>query len=249
MPTTDQINVRRRCRIALGATLLAGAAALVYVGFGRRHLAIPIVVATWPCALVAGWLPRVLTRPGPERDAHGVAALILPVAGVVLMLPITMGLPQLRREPDYLEVWMGLAICHSTFLVMGALLRAVQLVRGLPAWSTWRVYAHSLWPLVMLLVGYYGFFVGVVGAVLLIPTLFFRFKDSTPAEGSRPWPSAFVMGAVVLAALIVALESRSLVLFVGGLFSLPAIRAMGPIAVRERLQIARTPPVAITHQR
>jgi hypothetical protein len=70
-----------------------------------------------------------------------------------------------------------------------------------------------------------------------------------PAEGSRPWPSIFVTGAVVLAALIFVLEAHSLVLFVGGLFALPVIRAMGPIAVRERLQIARTPPVAITRRR
>jgi hypothetical protein len=187
MATTHQVIARRIGRITFGAVLLAGTlylvAASVADGDPPLHLGIHgIVLSIWLLAALAGCAARWLAgrvRPAVAPDWRFAASLSVPVAGIALLLPITLHMPValIIGGSDGFRTWVSLSawIAGPAHLVFAAtsVLRTHQLVAGVRAWSPYRVYATtvitSCVPYV-LLVGIPPALVAITG-VLFLPLL------------------------------------------------------------------------------
>jgi len=178
-PIENRIFAREVGRLAFGTVLLAGvawlAAVLVMGSFEYpEHLPLQvpaelvrfrptqIVVATWLAAIAAGFVAhRICVRRGgpPGSGARFTASLIVPTAGVALLLPITLHLPVIallseHRGPIRLlagvdfELWAvgSLWITWHAHLVFAGLaaLRARQLAAGRPAIRPRAIYAATV---------------------------------------------------------------------------------------------------------
>jgi hypothetical protein len=161
MPTMNRIFARQVGRLAFGGVLLAGVTWLVAVlgtgSFahpGRYHppLRVPaweIIVATWLAALVAGRAARAIAGQfGGLRspDARFAASLVVPTAGVALLLPVTLHLPvvALLADLEFFDVWaMGslwiTGLAHVVFAGLCAL-RAGELAAGKRAVPPYAIY-------------------------------------------------------------------------------------------------------------
>src|SRR5262249_49841556 len=111
----NQIFARQIGRLVFGAVLLAGVAWLIaalgmeaFAGFGPYKLtprfpASEIIAVTWLAALAAGAAARAIAarRVSPRSlDARFAASLMVPAAGVALLLPITFHLPVVALLAD-----------------------------------------------------------------------------------------------------------------------------------------------------
>jgi hypothetical protein len=161
MPTMNRIFARQVGRLAFGGVLLAGVTWLVAVlGTGsfahpgpyHSPLRLPaweIIAATWLAALGAGQAARAIAvRFGGLRspDARFAASLVVPTAGIALLLPVTLQLPvvALLADLDFFDIWaMGslwiTGLAHVVFAGLCAA-RARELAAGKRAVSPYAIY-------------------------------------------------------------------------------------------------------------
>jgi hypothetical protein len=159
MVSMNPIYARRLGRIAFGAVLLAGVAALVggawtpgphgAVRFGAAR----IVLVTWCAALAAGVVVHAIAgrmRWSRAPEALFAASVTVPVAGIALLLPITLHLPVVLLIADAraFDIWVvaslwitGLA--HAVFAAL-CVRRARQLIAGRPATAPRKIYVATL---------------------------------------------------------------------------------------------------------
>ena len=144
------VHGKRVGRIAAGATLIVGAAALVYLLAETRRpnvaYAIPVI---WAAAAVAYVLGAVL---GSRRTLDhalelAVPGLAVPAAGVALMLPLTLHLlvgVAFLSAVRHFDDWAAMSAIFTgpTHLVLAALVaqRAQQLATGVPAMTPAKIY-------------------------------------------------------------------------------------------------------------
>lgn len=156
-----QIFARRVGRIAFGVVLLIGVAAVATsawsasLGTNRvpRLDAARTISLTWLAAVIAGVAARAIAARIPwsrSSEALFVESLIVPTAGIALLLPITLHMPLalLVADSSAFDIWVmgSLWITGLTHLVFAALcvMRARQLVAGRPALSPRRIYVVTL---------------------------------------------------------------------------------------------------------
>src|SRR5262245_57784890 len=147
MPMMSQIFARRVGRIAFGLVLLLGVASLATAAWTgsagvqnpARFGAARLVVLTWFAAPVAGRVVRAIAahlRWRPAAGALFAESVIVPTAGIALLLPITFHLPVVVAVADAgaFDFWItaSLWITGLAHLVFAGLcvLRARQLVAG-----------------------------------------------------------------------------------------------------------------------
>jgi len=157
----NRIFARQVGRLVFGGVLLAGVTWLVAVlgagSFahpGRYHpplgtSASEIITLTWIAAIAAGAIARAIAgRFGGPRspDARFAASLIVPTAGIALLLPVTLHLPvvALLADLEFFDVWaMGslwiTGLAHAVFAGLCAL-RAHELAAGKRAVSPYAIY-------------------------------------------------------------------------------------------------------------
>lgn len=178
-PIENRIFARQAGRLAFGGVLLAGAAwliAMLVVGSFEPSTDLPVqvsaplvwltakqtIAATWLAAIAAGLLVhRIAVRRGgpPGSHARFAASLVVPTAGVALLLPITLHLPVIALCTDRWEPFPALAGLNFALWAMGSLwltwhahlvfaglaaLRARQLAAGRPAVSPRAIYAATV---------------------------------------------------------------------------------------------------------
>lgn len=163
MPTTSQVIARRIGRIAFGSVLLIGVAWLVATTCsgelmrrsmrGPRLDAAAILGLTWLAAAVAGmvaWRVAARLRLAGNPGTLFAESLMVPAAGIALVLPITLHLPVVLalgdREAFDTWVWVSLwitGLAHAVFAFTSAR-RGYQLVAGKPAWSPRKIYAVTV---------------------------------------------------------------------------------------------------------
>jgi hypothetical protein len=157
-----RIIARRLGRIAFGIVLLIGVSTLVHralahEGSGRQastELAC-IIAGAWVGGAAFGWLVRLVAQAVLVRRAQAVpealfaASLIVPIAGIALLLPITLHLPFAFafgisgfQDWVYASIWITGAT-HVALAVMCAL-RAHRLAQGRPAMSPLRIYTIAV---------------------------------------------------------------------------------------------------------
>ena len=164
MRTTSQMIARRIGRITFGGVLLAGVVHLIVAACsgelgresiyaGRNLDAARTIELTWLIAVVAGVVAwRVALRMqlawNPERLFA--ESLMVPAAGIALLLPITLHMPVILviRDSAAFDVWVlasmwitGLA--HAVFAITSAL-RGKQLVAGSATWSPRKIYIATV---------------------------------------------------------------------------------------------------------
>lgn len=157
----SQIFARRLGRIAFGVVLLVGVASLVGAAWsssagppGATRLgAARIIGLTWLAAPIAAATVRAIAgrfRWSPAPDALFAESVMVPTAGIALLLPITLHLPVVLLVADAgaFEIWVmaslwitGLA--HAVFAGLGVV-RAYQLVAGIPAVTPRKIYLATL---------------------------------------------------------------------------------------------------------
>ncbi len=148
LPVRNRIFARRIARIAFGVVLLAGALALVAAaasgswerGRPPRLSAAQILGYTWFAATVAAGAAYALAaalRLRLARDALFVPSLVVPAAGVALVLPITLHLLvalAIGSRSAAFDEWVeiSLVVTGAAHLVFAALcmLRARRLAAG-----------------------------------------------------------------------------------------------------------------------
>lgn len=161
MPTMSQIFARRAGRIAFGLVLLVGVASLAAAAwsglFGAdsatRFGAVRVVGLTWLLAILAGAVVRAIAarlRWRPAAEAPFAESVMVPTAGIALLLPITLHLPVvvLLADAGAFDFWViaSLWVTGLAHLVFAGLcaLRAHQLVAGRPAVAPRTIYAATL---------------------------------------------------------------------------------------------------------
>jgi hypothetical protein len=161
MRTMSQIFACRAGRIAFGLVLLVGVASLATAAWSgspgphgaTRPGAMRLIVLTWLIAVLAGAVVRAIAarlRWQPAPEALFAESVMVPTAGIALLLPITLHLPVvlLIADASAFDVWVmaslwitGLA--HAVFAGL-SVLRAHQLVAGKPAVTPRTVYVATL---------------------------------------------------------------------------------------------------------
>lgn len=161
MPTMSQIFARRLGRIASGVVLLLGAASLAGAAWststgphGATRLgAVRLIGQTWLIAALVGAVVRAVAarlRWRPTPAALFAESVMVPTAGIALLLPITLHLPVvlLVGGASAFDFWViaslwitGLA--HAVFAGL-CVLRARQLVAGRPAVTPRTIYIATL---------------------------------------------------------------------------------------------------------
>ena len=143
----DDYTAPQAARVAFGAVLLAGAA--VMVAKGRLHMSTedaqtPGVIAwTWLVAAVAAAKTYAIASylpPAGRRDRLLHLSLVVPAAGLALVLPLTLHLLWFQivdHSVAGFDDWVGISIlfagfAHVVFALLASL-RASQLARGVPA--------------------------------------------------------------------------------------------------------------------
>lgn len=161
MPTMSQIFARRVGRIAFGLVLLIGVASLTaaaWSGFlgprsATRFDAARLVGLTWLVAILAGAVVRAIAarvRWRPPAGALLAESVMVPTAGIALLLPITLHLPVVVAIADAatFDSWVtaSLWITSLAHIVFAGLcvLRARQLVAGRVALTPRAIYVATL---------------------------------------------------------------------------------------------------------
>jgi len=161
MHTMAQLFARRLGRIAFGLVLLAGAAVLTAGAWAGRSRgldgewpsAAQIIALTWLAAALAGTAVRLLAaRVRWSRDPEALFAesLMLPTAGIALLLPITLHVPVVLAISDSrgFDLWVEASlwitgIAHLAFAGM-SVQRARRLVAGQPAVAPRTIYVVTV---------------------------------------------------------------------------------------------------------
>jgi hypothetical protein len=172
MATTSDVMARRIGRIVFGAMLFVGVAYLIVAlysgGFGRRWThhgsgglhdfrqrfdAAEIIGLTWLTAILAGLVAwRVALRRTFVADPEALFArsLMIPAAGISLILPLTLHLPVVLVLADHasFDTWVAVSMCITglAHLVLAATsaARGYQLVAGKRAWTPRGIYAATV---------------------------------------------------------------------------------------------------------
>jgi hypothetical protein len=157
----SQIFARRVGRIAFGLVLLVGVASLTaaaWSGLPRAHSpgrfgAVHLVGLTWLVAILAGAVVRAIAarlRWRPAAEALFAESVMVPTAGIALLLPITLHLPVVVAIADAgtFDFWVtaSLWITGLAHVVFAALcvLRARQLIAGRLAITPRAIYVATL---------------------------------------------------------------------------------------------------------
>lgn len=161
MPMMSQIFARRAGRIAFGLVLLVGVASIVtaaWSGFFETHGAdrfgaVRRVGLTWLLAILAGAVVQAIAarlRWRPAAEALFAESVMVPTAGIALLLPITLHLPVvvLAAGASAFDFWVtaSLWITGAAHVVFAGLcvLRARQLVAGRIAITPRAIYVATL---------------------------------------------------------------------------------------------------------
>jgi hypothetical protein len=160
MPMRSQIFARRAGRIAFGLVLLVGVASLAaaaWSGFFRAHSegfgAVRLISLTWLIAILAGVVVRAIAarlRWRPAAEALFAESVMVPAAGIALLLPITLHLPivVLAAGVSAFDFWVtaSLWVTGAAHVVFAALcvLRARQLIAGRSALTPRAIYVATL---------------------------------------------------------------------------------------------------------
>jgi hypothetical protein len=161
MPTMNQIFARRLGRIAFGLVLLVGVVSLAAAAWSGRVGAYSparfgtarLVGLTWFVAILAGAVVRAIAarlRWRPAAGALFAESVMVPTAGIALLLPITLHLPVVVAVADAgaFDFWVtaSLWISGSAHVVFAALclLRARQLIAGRLAITPRAIYVATL---------------------------------------------------------------------------------------------------------
>ena len=157
----SQIFARRLGRIAFGLVLLVGVASLAAAAWSgslgvhgaARFGAARLIGLTWLAAILAGAVVRAIAarlRWRPAAEALFAESVMVPTAGIALLLPITLHLPVVAAVADagtfdswvMASLWItGLA--HVVFAVL-CVLRARQLIAGRVAITPRAIYVATL---------------------------------------------------------------------------------------------------------
>lgn len=149
------LGARLAGRIAFGVTLLAGAGVLVVQTTGGRapHAGATLIL-TWLLAFVAAAIVRFVAACRVRDPSLAVPAMVLPMVGIALILPLTIHLPVvlaiegLDRGVAAFDRWALLSIVVTAVphVVLALLVgrRAAALARGLPAISWERIYWFTI---------------------------------------------------------------------------------------------------------
>ncbi|HET7500243.1 MAG TPA: hypothetical protein VFK02_04545 [Kofleriaceae bacterium] len=164
MPTTRQVIARRIARITFGSVLLVGAACLLAATCSpafqhRSMLGVPrldataILVLTWVVAALASlvaWLIALRLPFSGDPNTLFAESLMVPAAGIALLLPLTLHLPVVvgLADREAFDIWVMVSVwitglAHLVFATMSAL-RGYQLVAGKPAWSPRKIYVATV---------------------------------------------------------------------------------------------------------
>jgi hypothetical protein len=161
MPTMNQIFARRLGRIAFGLVLLIGVASLAAAAWSNFHSfhsasrfgAVRLISLTWLVAILAGAVVRAIAarlRWQPAVEALFAESVIVPTAGIALLLPITLHLPVVVAVADAsaFDFWVTASLCvtglaHIVFAGL-CVLRARQLIAGRPAVTPRAIYVATL---------------------------------------------------------------------------------------------------------
>src|SRR4051812_25556978 len=160
MRTTSQIIARRIGRITFGGVLLVGVVHLIVaacsgesISTGRNLDAARTIELTWFTALIAGvvaWRVAMRMRLAWTPERLFAESLMVPAAGIALLLPITLHMPVILviRDSAAFDLWVvasmwitGLA--HAVFAITSAL-RGKQLVAGEATWSPRKIYIATV---------------------------------------------------------------------------------------------------------
>jgi len=147
----------RLSRIAFGAVLIAGTCALAIAAATQHGDTIRIIVSTWIAGGLAAAVARRHVPAHPNHDALGVASLVVPIVGLFLIGPLSLHLlvvalicvlnPGADLASGF-DTWVAMSfVCVGLAHIVGAAsaaVRAVQLARGLPAWSPSRVFCITV---------------------------------------------------------------------------------------------------------
>jgi hypothetical protein len=158
MPTTSQIIARRIGRITFGSVLFVGVAYLVAACTGwwdgpREINAARVITVTWLCAALAGMLARFIAARvcvSQRPDWLFAESLMVPAAGVALLLPITLHMPValLLGDGEGFDFWVVLSLWITglphVVLAATSAMRGYQLVAGKIAWSPRRIYLATV---------------------------------------------------------------------------------------------------------
>ncbi len=167
MRTTRKIIARRIGRITFGGVLLIGVVRLIVAActgeLGREAIyngrgldAARTIELTWLIATLAGvaaWRVAAHVRfapnpPNPERLFA--ESLMVPAAGIALLLPVTLHMPVILviRDSAAFDVWVvasmwitGLA--HAVFAIT-SVVRGKQLIAGEATWSPRKIYIATV---------------------------------------------------------------------------------------------------------
>ena len=161
MPVRSQIFARRAGRTAFGVVLLVGVASLAaaaWSGFCGAHRAAGfgaarLVGLTWFLAILAGAVVRAIAarlRWRPAAEALFAESVMVPTAGIALLLPITLHLPVVVAVADAgaFDFWVTASlwitgVAHVVFAGL-CVLRARQLIAGRVAITPRAIYVATL---------------------------------------------------------------------------------------------------------
>jgi hypothetical protein len=172
MATTSDVMARRIGRIVFGAMLLVGVGYLVVAlcsgDFGRRWThhgpgglhdfhqrldAAEIIGLTWLAAILAGfvaWRIALRRRFSGDPEALFARSLMVPAAGISLILPLTLHLPVVLTLTDHasFDTWVAVSMCITGLahlvLAVASAVRGYQLVMGKPAWTPRGIYVATV---------------------------------------------------------------------------------------------------------
>jgi hypothetical protein len=156
-----QIFARRVGRIAFGLVLLVGAAQIArtaWIGsLGNDRMlrfdAARTIALTWLAAPIIAILARAIAvriRWSRGSEALFAESMMVPAAGIALLLPISLHMPVvlLASDAETFDIWViaSLWVTGVTHLVFASLcvLRARRLVAGLPAMLPRKIYVVTL---------------------------------------------------------------------------------------------------------
>lgn len=160
-PMMNQIFARRAGRIAFGLVLLVGVGSLAAAAWSgsvgshspARWSAARLVGLTWLVAILTGAVVRAIAarlRWRPAAEALFAESVMVPAAGIALLLPITLHLPVVVvvASAGTFDFWVtaSLWITGAAHVVFAGLcvLRARQLVAGRIAITPRAIYVATL---------------------------------------------------------------------------------------------------------
>jgi hypothetical protein len=161
MPMRSQIFARRAGRIAFGLVLLVGVASLAAAGWSGLFEAHRVagfgaarrVGLTWLIAILAGAVVRAIAarlRWQPAAEALFAESVMVPTAGIALLLPITLHLPVVVAVADVgaFDFWVTASLwitglAHVVFAGL-CVLRTRQLIAGRVAITPRAIYVATL---------------------------------------------------------------------------------------------------------